>query len=136
MQQRNIILAQVSLEKSDDAFKSSRDSIDTSLSTAQNRAYYAVFYLVMALAYLDDSITKSHHKLMGQFNRIYIYQNKVFDKSLIKIYKALIRNRESSDYDLTYKLTKETVLKSIEDAKTFMETVKPYIMERISKGVE
>ena len=133
MKQHNNILAQISLEKADEALKASYDVIDINLNTAQNRAYYAIFYIVMALAYLDDFVTKSHHKLMGQFNKRYIYENNVFDTKLFKIYKALIRNRESSDYDFTYKLTRENVLKDIEDAKTFINTVKPYIIERLSK---
>lgn len=130
------ILAKISLEKADEALKASSDNVDLNLNTAQNRAYYAIFYMVMALAYLDDFVTKSHHKLMGQFNKIYIYQKKVFDKSLTKIYKTLILDRESSDYDFTYDLTRETVLKNIEDAKTFIETVKPYILEKLSKESE
>ncbi|OGI29292.1 MAG: hypothetical protein A2287_00600 [Candidatus Melainabacteria bacterium RIFOXYA12_FULL_32_12] len=129
-------MAKISIQKADEALKASYDTLDINLNTAQNRAYYAIFYMVMALAYLDDFITKSHHKLMGQFNKRYIYQERVFDKSLIKIYSTLILNRELSDYDLTAKPIKEDVLKDIEDAKTFIDTVKPYILERLEKESE
>ena len=74
-------MAKISIQKADEALKASYDTLDINLNTAQNRAYYAIFYMVMALAYLDDFITKSHHKLMGQFNKRYIYQERVFDKS-------------------------------------------------------
>lgn len=133
MQPHKIILAQIAIEKSDEALKMSCKTINESLATAQNRAYYAIFYIVSALAYLDDFVTKSHHFLMGQFNKRYIYDKKIFDKSIFKIYKALIRDRESSDYDFTYKLTKEGVLQDIEDAKVFIETVKPYILQRLKE---
>ena len=134
MQQHKNLLAQISVEKSDEALKMSFVTVDESLTTEQNRAYYAVFYIVSALAYLDDFQNKSHHYLMGQFNKRYIYEQKLFDKSLIKIYKTLIKNREFSDYDFTYKLTKENVLKDIEDAKIFIETIKPYILQRLEQN--
>ncbi len=133
MKQHKGIMAGIAVEKAEESLKSSFDTLDINLNTAQNRAYYAVFYIVMALAYLDDFITKSHHKLMGQFNKRYIYQEKVFDKTLAKIYKALIRNRELSDYDFTYKLTRENVLNNIEDAKIFVDRVKAYILEQLKE---
>jgi uncharacterized protein (UPF0332 family) len=136
MMLHNNILAKISIEKADEALQTSYDTLDINLNTAQNRAYYAIFYVVLALAYLDDFVTKSHHKLMGQFNKKYIYQEKLFDKSLSKIYSTLILHRESSDYDLTAKPTKEHVLKDINAAKTFIESVKPYLLERLSKEAE
>lgn len=132
MQQRKEILAQIAVEKSDEAIKDAFNNIDISLRVAQNRTYYAVFYLVCALSYLDDFVSKSHHYLIGQFNKRYVHQNKIFDKSLVKIYSTLITNREFSDYNFTSKPTKEGVLKDIEDAKTFIDTVKPYILKRLN----
>lgn len=115
--------------------KSSYKYLEDSLTGSQNRAYYAVFYIVTALAYLDGFIPliKSHHKLMGYFNKNYVYQNKTFNSSLTKIYKELILNREKSDYDFLFKITKEQVLISIEEAKKFIEVVKPYILKRLSE---
>lgn len=131
MMQHKKDMAKIAIEKAEEALKASYDNLDINLTVAQNRAYYSIFYMVMALAYLDDFITKSHHKLMGEFNRRYIHQEKVFDKSLFKIYKVLIKNRELSDYDFTYKLEKESVLQNIEDARTFIEAVKPYVLNKI-----
>lgn len=136
MKQPKEILAKIAVEKADEALKASYDNLDINLAVAQNRAYYAAFYIVSALAYLDNFISKSHHYLQGQFNKRYIYEKKLFDTKLFKIYKELIRNRESSDYDFTYKLIKEDVLKNVEDAKMFIETVKPYILEKLSKEIE
>lgn len=133
MQQRKEILAQIAIEKSEESLKSACDNLETSLPTAQNRAYYAIFYIVCALAYLDDFICKKHHYLMGQFNKRYIHENKIFDSSLNKIYGTLILNRERSDYSFNTKPTKEGVLKDIEDAKIFIETVKPYVLDRLKE---
>lgn len=127
------ILAQIALEKSDEALKAGYDNLDISLTTTQNRAYYAAFYVVSALSYLDNFVSSSHHYLAGQFNKKYIHEQKLFDKSLSKIYSTLIRNRETSDYNFTAKITKENVLKDLEDAKIFIEAVKPYILKRLEK---
>ena len=131
MKRHNEILARIALEKAENALQDACNSIDISLFVVQNRAYYSVFYIVSALAYLDDFVTKSHHKLMGQFNKRYIYQNTIFDKSLIKIYRSLIVNRELTDYDFTSKPVKENVIKDVENAKLFIDTVKPYILKML-----
>ena len=134
MQQHNIILAQVAIEKSDTALKSSYNNLDSDLTTAQNRAYYTVFYLASALSYLDDFVSKSHHYIMGQFNKRYIHEQKIFNESIFRIYKVLIANREKSDYSYTYKLTRERVSGDIEAAKTFIDAVKPYVLQRIAEA--
>jgi len=133
MQQRKKILATIAVEKSDETLKSSYENLETNLNTAQNRAYYAIFYLVSALAYLDDFVSKSHHYIQGQFNKRYVHEQKLFDSSLTKIYKTLIFNRETSDYDFTSKPTRDGVIKDIEDAKIFIEAVKPYILQRLNE---
>jgi len=131
--QHKKILAQIAVEKADEALKSSYENLEINLNTAQNRAYYAIFYIVSALAYLDEFQSKSHHYLQGQFNKKYVHEQKLFDSSLTKIYKELIFNRETSDYDFTVKLNKEGVLRDIENAKIFIDTVKPYIMKRLEE---
>ncbi len=135
MQPHKTTLAQVAIEKSDEALKVGYANLDISLTVSQNRAYYAVFYIVTALAYLDDFIPliKSHHKLMGKFNKYYIHENKIFDKSLSKVYKSLILNRETADYSLVAKIEKETVVKSLESTEDFIKAVKSYILQRLNE---
>ncbi len=135
MQPHKTVLALIAIEKSDEALKAAYASVEISLTVSQNRAYYAVFYIVCALAYLDDFVPfiKKHHKLIGYFNKYYLHENKIFDKSLLKIYKNLILNRETADYSFITKPVKEEVTSDIECAKTFIETVKPYIFKRIEE---
>lgn len=135
MKQHNEILAVNSLEKANETLNAGYANIDISLITAQNRAYYAVFYTVLALGYLDDFITSSHHKLMGWFNKKYIYTDKIFDSSLGKIYSTLIRHREIFDYDVSEIPIKENVEKDLNASKIFLETVKPYILGIIESKI-
>lgn len=133
MKQHNELLAKNSLEKAEEALKAGYDNIDINLTVAQNRAYYAIFYAVLALGYLDNFITSSHHTLMGWFTKKYIYETETFDRSIGKIYSKIIRNRETFDYDVTKKPTKEIVLKGLESAKTFIEALSPYVLNRLNK---
>lgn len=124
------ILTKHSIEKSLQALVTAEKNLDIDLSVSQNRAYYAVFYIILALAYSDDFSTGKHHQLMGWFNKKYIYENKIFDSSLSKIYSKLLSNRESFDYTVTETPKYETVCEDIEDAKKLVETVKNYINQK------
>ena len=62
-------------------------------STCQNRLYYAIFYVVTALAYKNNFVTSKHSQLMGWFNKKYIYDEKIFDNNLLQIYKEAFTNR-------------------------------------------
>ncbi len=97
-----------------------------------NRLYYAIFYSVLALGYNDGFITSKHPKLMGWFNKKYIYENKIFDKRMNEIYKTAYINRQESDYDIS-KL-KEIALgqlqDSISDVKYFVEQIEKYLTEQ------
>ncbi|OGI00152.1 MAG: hypothetical protein A2Y25_00185 [Candidatus Melainabacteria bacterium GWF2_37_15] len=131
MKQHKVILARNSLIKAEEALKAGFDNLEINLNVAQNRAYYTVFYTVLALGYLDGFVTSSHHSLMGWFNKNYIHINKVFDVSLSKIYSTLIRHREFFDYDVSENPVKEDVLKDLNSAKIFLESLRPYILKRI-----
>jgi len=132
MQQQYKLMIKLSIEKAEKALISSELNLNNNLLTeVQNRAYYAVFYIVLALAYLDSYVTGKHHKLMGWFNKKYIYENKTFDKSFGKIYGKLISNREKFDYDVEEYPEKDQAIKDLEDAKFFVSEVKKYILEKL-----
>lgn len=130
----DIFLAEYSVEKSDQAIDTGIKNLEIDLQTSQNRIYYAVFYLVLALAYLDGFKTGKHHQLMGWFNKKYIYQEKLFEPELNKIYSRLMLDRDNFDYIVSSKPIKEDVLRNLEDAKFFIDKVKPYILNRIEES--
>ncbi len=103
------------------------------LNNAQNRIYYAIFYSVVALGYCENFITSKHKQLMGWFNKKFIYENKIFNTNMYKIYKEAYENRQESDYSIFVKPQKENVIKSFDDSKIFIENVENYIKSSFIK---
>lgn len=134
MKQHKNVLTKNCLEKSEQAIKNAELNVENNFLTgAHNRAYYSIFYLVLALGYLDEFVTSKHYQLMGWFNKKYIYELKNFDPICTKIYGTLIRHRQTFDYDMSQTPTKENVIKDIHDAKLFIEKVLPYILTSLEQ---
>ena len=117
-------LIKIAIEKSNQAIKSAKDNLENkNLETSQNRIYYALFYIVTALAYKNDFITSKHGQLKGWFNKKYIYEDKVLEPYMIEIYNELYQFRQKSDYDLAYTPDTETVKESLGEVLKFIEKV-------------
>mgnify|MGYP000047800285 CR=1 FL=1 len=117
-------LIKIAIEKSNQAIKSAKDNLENkNLETSQNRIYYALFYIVTALAYKNDFITSKHGQLKGWFNKKFIYEDKVFEPYMIEIYNELYQFRQKSDYDLAYTPDTETVKESLGEVIKFIEKV-------------
>lgn len=117
-----------SLEKADTAFNDAEFALNNEkFYIAQNRIYYSIFYSVMALGYFHDFITSKHGTLLSWFNKKFIYEDKIFDKELFRIYKESFENRMKSDYEFTWKPNLYSLTKDLEDAKSFIAKIKEYL---------
>ncbi|MCL2312891.1 MAG: HEPN domain-containing protein [Firmicutes bacterium] len=126
--QYNDILIQRNIEKSNEALEVAEESLEKNrLTTALNRIYYAIFYTVTALAYKYDFATSKHFKLMGWFNKKFIYEDKFFEPKIFKIYKNAFMLRQESDYEAIYNPNLEQAKELLKDAKKFIETVRKII---------
>lgn len=124
------LLVSRALEKSDEAMQTAKLNLDNDLlSSAQNRIYYGIFYVVNALAYKYGFITSKHGQLLSWFNKKFIHEDKVFDKELFKIYKYNFDNRQKSDYDFIYQPVKEDVELSYQDGMYFIDVIKKYLLK-------
>jgi len=129
MQSENEIIIKNWLFKADEALKDAQKALDSdSLTNAQNRIYYGIFYSVMALGYFEGFITSKHAQLLGWFNKTFI-KEKIFDKRLGEIYRKAYDNRMKSDYTITFTPDSEVVLKMLGDARLFVEQIKKYIYQ-------
>ncbi|MGE5399600.1 MAG: HEPN domain-containing protein [Ignavibacteriales bacterium] len=75
------------------------------LSTAMNSIYYAGFYIVSALAALDNFSTAKHKQLIGYFNKEYINSGRI-DPEIGKILRTAYDRRQAADYHDFVTLTK------------------------------
>lgn len=131
MTQPKGLLITNSIDRAEETLIVAKNNLNLDLRTVQNRNYYAVFYIVLALAYLDGFQTGKHHKLMGWFNKEYIHKHKIFDKKLNEIYKKLITSREKFDYSVSEVPELNQVEEDLKDAEFFVQTVKKHILERL-----
>lgn len=117
-------MIKIAKDKSFQALKSAFDNIENgNLETAQNRIYYAVFYIVTALAYKHDFVTSKHNQLKGWFNKKFIYEEKLFDSFMIEIYNEVYQFRQKSDYDLSFSPDLNMVEESLSEAQEFVNRV-------------
>ena len=85
----------------------------------------------MSLGYLDNFITSKHKQLMGWFNKKYIYEEKIFDENLSKIYKEAYENRMESDYETSLPTSKDEISANLEKAKLFVNTLSDFIHNKL-----
>ncbi len=102
------------------------------LFNAENRIYYAVFYIVSALALIDDFSTSKHKQLLGWFNKSYIKSGEIPIK-YGKIYHNAFTQRQESDYDDFIELDKEEVIQDFEDMLEFLNYLNDYISKKLYK---
>ena len=122
------ILINRAIEKSKEAIKTARLNLDNDLlSSAQNRLYYAIFYIVTALGYKHDFLTSKHGQLISWFNKKFVHEDKLLDKELFKIYKYNFENRQKSDYDFMYEPVKEDVEQSYQETLLFIKSVEKFL---------
>lgn len=91
-----------------------------------NRAYYAMFYAVLALAVLRQQATSKHSGVIAFFDREFV-KTGIFEKSLSRSLHQSFENRQNSDYGEIFEVSETEAKLSVEKAHTFVETVKKYI---------
>lgn len=96
------------------------------LSLATNRIYYSIFYAISAISIKDNFSTSKHKKLLGWFNKNYINSG-VIPKEYGRMIYACFENREKSDYDFLFELTKDELMGYYSLADSFIIEVKKII---------
>ena len=124
------ILINRNIEKSDEALEIAEIALKRELiTTVLNRTYYAIFYTVMALAYKYNFSTATHSKLMGWFNKKFVYEDKLFNPTLTKIYSKAFILRQESDYETMFEMNINQATEHLANGKLFIETVRKEIFK-------
>jgi uncharacterized protein (UPF0332 family) len=91
-----------------------------------NRAYYAMFYAVLALLIFEPFYSSKHTGVISFFNKRFIKQG-VFPIELGNSINKAFEMRQEGDYREYVELTYEQVEPFIEKASQFVNAVKDYL---------
>lgn len=97
-----------------------------SLRSVANRAYYAMFYAVLALLVYEPFSSSKHTGVLSYFNRRFLKAG-VFDRSLGLWLNKAFEMRQRGDYREQVELSREKVEQALDQAKSFVEAVRSYL---------
>jgi len=93
---------------------------------AVSKAYYAMFYAVLALLVTEPFQGSKHSGVIGYFNKRFIREG-VFPPEAGKYLNLAFEARQESDYKEFSELTTENVQELLSHARTFIEEVRKYL---------
>ena len=93
---------------------------------AENRIYYAMFYLVHALALKEGVSISRHAQVVGWFNKTFVHAGTV-EIEIGKMFQAAFEKRQEGDYDDFVTFSLEEVAKDLAQSRRFFECVNALI---------
>jgi uncharacterized protein (UPF0332 family) len=94
MEQYKLDLIKYRIERSKETAEEAEIAINhNKLKLAENRIYYAIFYMVHALSILGGFTTSKHNTLKGWFNKEFVFTGKI-EKEFYKIYNRAFDKRQ------------------------------------------
>jgi uncharacterized protein (UPF0332 family) len=122
-------LAKYRLETAKEDLFAAQKNIESELYRASvNRSYYAIFHAARALLAFDGKDYKKHSGVISHFQREYV-KTKKFDVTYSDIIFEAFNARNETDYKDFYILSKEAVVRQIENAEAFINAVEQYIAQ-------
>lgn len=133
-QKKQIELAKYRLKQAEESIQEAiiLFSAKESSRSIINRAYYAMFYSVLALIVFESFSSSKHSGVIAFFNKKFI-KGKVFPKELGASINKAFELRQESDYREFFELTYEEVEPFIHKARAFVKTVKEFIEKNCFK---
>jgi uncharacterized protein (UPF0332 family) len=101
-------------------------------NTAVNRLYYACYYAAVAILIANGIEVKSHDGVRMNLGK-YIVQGGMLTPELGRYFSRLFSKRSTGDYDDFFNHTVETVDELMPDAKLFIQTIKDWIANWLTK---
>jgi uncharacterized protein (UPF0332 family) len=112
------------LEQADESVEAARTLMDKQLiRPSVNRAYYAMFYAVLALLAQGKKETSKHSGAIALFDRDFVKQG-IFKKDYSRWLHDAFDLRQRSDYAPDYHATPEDAKITLKNAETFVEEIK------------
>ncbi len=94
-----------------------------------NRAYYAMFYAVLALLVYEDFSSSKHSGVLIYFNKRFIKEG-VFPERLGRAINKAFELRQRGDYREYADLSYEQVAPYLDEAEVFVKAVKDHLQRK------
>lgn len=101
-------------------------SSERAMRGAVNRAYYAMFYAVLAVLATKGLGSSKHSGVISLFDREFVKSGD-FPKGLSRSLHAAFEHRQRSDYGEVTEVDESTVVRVIEDATAFIHELSTYL---------
>jgi len=119
-------LIQYRLEQADEALAAAALNLTNGLHrSAVNRAYYAMFYAVLALLAARQSETSRHSGAISQFDQLYV-KPALLPQDFSRWLHDAFANRQAADYGADLKLSREEIEELVAHARDFQAGVRQY----------
>jgi uncharacterized protein (UPF0332 family) len=114
------------LEQAQEALLAAELSLSNALHrSAINRAYYAMFYAVLALLAHRTVETSRHSGALAQFDLLFV-KSKTFRADLSRWLHRAFLHRQAADYGAETTLPREEIVVLIAQAREFVDEVRGY----------
>ncbi|GAB4421232.1 MAG: HEPN domain-containing protein [Thermodesulfovibrionales bacterium] len=95
-----------------------------------NRAYYAMFYSVLALLQNIGKVPSKHTGVISLFDTEFVLKG-IFPKELSKNFHKAFELKQVSDYKTFKPISKEKAEETLKNAVHFVEVVTKYFSEQV-----
>lgn len=100
-----------------------------------NRAYYAMFYAVLALTVVKEFSTSKHSGVLAFFDREYIKQG-IFPKQFSKRLHLAFERRQTQDYGEFVIVNHDMALETLSHAEEFVDAIDTYLSGSIYPNLQ
>ena len=114
----------------DQAYETLREAeillAESALRGAINRAYYAMFYALLALLATKQLGTSKHSGALSLFDREFV-KTGLFPRELSRSLRLAFNLRQTHDYKEMTEVDQPTAESTLTDAKTFVDAIEAYL---------
>ena len=119
------------LEQADESLEAAKTLLDKKLiRPSLNRAYYAMFYAVLALLARGKQETSKHSGAIALFDRDFVKKG-IFKKNFSRWLHDAFDLRQRSDYATDYRATRDDTEKTLKNAESFVDEVKKVLSKEM-----
>jgi len=99
---------------------------ESALRGTINRAYYAMFYVVLALLATKRLGTSKHSGVLALFDREFV-KTGLFPRELSRSLHLAFDRRQTHDYGEITEISRQIAEETLVDAKTFVAAIESYL---------